>query len=124
MRFGSVLVLTSLTAFLPVAYATSPHLPSPQELGAGQAVLDFCGALDDDGRNKFDAMSRQALKQFSPQKIADMKASAAYQQAYAAVRAALGKLPAPNALAACKAVPNAGGSERLTNVMRSQVGWR
>jgi hypothetical protein len=99
-------------ALIQVAYATQPHPPSAQELGAAQGVLDFCSRVDQGDGKAFDALRQRAFQGLTPQQIAQVKKSEAYKQSYAALQSALGKLAAANATAACKAVAPASRPDR------------
>jgi hypothetical protein len=104
MQFRPLLALTAAAALIQVSYATQPHPPSAQELGAAQGVLDFCSRVDHDDGKAFDTLRQRALQGLTPQQIEQIKKSEAYKQSYAALQSALGKLAAANAQAACKAV--------------------
>ena len=112
MQFRPLLALMAAAALIQVAYATQPHPPSSQELGAAQGVLDFCSRVDHDDGKSFDALSRRALLGLTPQQIEQLKKSEAYKQSYAALQSALGKLTDANAHAACKAIAPAARPDR------------
>jgi hypothetical protein len=104
MQFRPLLTLVASFALAPMAYATSPHAPSAQELGAAQGVVDFCNKIDAGDKSDFVALGQREFAGLSPQKIAEIRNSAAYKQAYALLQTVLGKFSDANARAACKAI--------------------
>jgi len=120
MQLRSILIGTTLAALVPLANATPPQALTALELGATQAVLDFCAKVDDGEKKDFDELGRRELARLSPQKAGEFKNSAQYQQGYTALQNVLARFSPDNARAACRAVPpeargKTGDGEKASN---------
>jgi hypothetical protein len=78
--------------------------PDNQELGALQAVFDFCGKVDSQQRPAFEAQADGLFRHMTKQQATTVRASGAYKQGYQTLTKVLGEMPKSDALPACKAI--------------------
>jgi hypothetical protein len=99
-------VLWSVVAFLPqLALAAQP----PGEVGALQAVFDFCTKVDPKERHDFDRQADSLFKSLTPQQITAIRKSDEYKRGYHMLATVLPGLPNSEAVPACHAI--SGGHE-------------
>lgn len=100
MRFRAVIWCCAM-AFLPqLALAERP----PGEVGALQAVYDFCVRIDPTQRGDFDRQADALFKGLTPAKVAALQQSAEYRRGYQLLAAALPDIKGKDAVTACQAI--------------------
>lgn len=100
MRFHAVIYCLA-TAFLPqLALAADP----PGELGALQAVFDYCVKVDPTQAAKFEHQVDLLLKGLSPAQVASLRKTAEYQRGYKMLAGVLPEVKGNDAIEACQAI--------------------
>jgi hypothetical protein len=100
MRFHAVLGCL-VVGFLPqLALAANP----PGELGALQAVYDFCSRVDPSERRDFEKHAEALVKGLSAAKIAALQKSTEYKRGYHMLQGILPELKGNDAVVACQAI--------------------
>ena len=100
MRFHAVLGCL-VVAFLPqLVLAANP----PGQLGALQAVYDFCSKVDPSQRRDFEKQAEALVKGLSPAKIAALEKNTEYKRGYHMLQGILPELKGNDAVVACQAI--------------------
>src|ERR1700745_2732877 len=100
MRFHAVIYCLA-TAFLPqLALAADP----PGQLGALQAVFDYCVKVDSTQTAKLEHQVGMLLKGLSPAQVAALRKTAEYQRGYKMLAGVLPEVKGNDAIEACQAI--------------------
>jgi hypothetical protein len=101
MRFRSVVWCFATIAFLPqLALAARPA----GEIGALQAVFDFCGRVDPSEGTDFAKQADSLFKGFTPAQIAALRRSTEYRRGYQLLAGSLPALKGQDGVLACQAI--------------------
>lgn len=120
MKVRRILVLVAAAALAQLGYAKAVgehQAPRPRtltpvrakapnlgQLGAEQAVLDFCSRVDSSDEKGFEAEGRTAFAGIRSDSIEKIRASAQYKDAYAQIGSVVGELPSSEAVQGCKSL--------------------
>jgi len=107
MRFQLVTGWLVLAALPQLALAVNP----PGEVGALQAVYDFCGKVDPAKLRDFESNADALLKGLTPAQIATLRNSTEYKRGYHMLEGILPELKKDDAVTACVAI-SGGHSQR------------
>jgi len=117
MKVRRILVLIAAAALAQVEYAKAadPHhappgprsgptvrLPYYDQLGAEQAVLDFCSRVDSGDAKQYGAEARTLVNGIGDDGLKRIRGSSQYKKAYAAIGSAVGRIPLQEAIHGCK----------------------
>ena len=103
MRFSTVLSFVAMVVIAPISSSHEPP-PTARDLGAANAVFDFCSRADHDDDKIFDAASESLYQGVTRQEIERIKHSDEFRKAYSTLESVLKELPPNDARAACKAI--------------------
>src|SRR3974377_963753 len=103
MRFHAVLGCLVVASLPQLALAANP----PGELGAVQAVYDFCSRVDPSEREDFERHAEALVKGLTAAQLADLRKSTEYKQGYHMLHGILPELKGNDAVVACHAVSGA-----------------
>ena len=101
MRFRSVVWCFATIAFLPqLALAARPA----GEIGALQAVFDFCVKVDPSEGKDFDKQAYSLFKGFTPAQVVALRKSAEYRRGYQLLAGSLPAFKGEDGVLACQAI--------------------
>lgn len=101
MRFRSVVSCFAIIAFLPqLALAARPA----GEIGALQAVFDFCVRVDPSEGRDFDKQADSLFKDFTPTQIVALRKSTEYRRGYQLLAGSLLAFKGQDGVLACQAI--------------------
>ena len=101
MRFRSVVWCFVTIAFLPqLALAARPA----GEIGALQAVFDFCVRVDPSEGKDFDKQAYSLFKGFTPAQVVALRKSTEYRRGYQLLAGSLPALKGQDGVLACQAI--------------------
>ena len=101
MRFRAVVSCFAIIVFLPqLALAARPA----GEIGALQAVFDFCVRVDPSEGKDFDKQAVSLFKGFTPAQIAALRKSTEYRRGYQLLAGSLLAFKGQDAVLACRAI--------------------
>jgi len=102
MQFRYVLSFLTAVALAQLAQAQPPS--NAHELGAAQAVFDFCSKVDPADAKLFDKQSKRLFQGLSEKSVDQVQMSHPYTDAHKTLESVLSELPLDAARAACKAI--------------------
>jgi hypothetical protein len=113
MRFRAVICCCTAVLLPQLALAARP----PGEVGALQAVYDFCTNVDPTERKDFDKEADALFRGLSPAQVAALRQTAEYRRGYRTLAGVLPDLRGNDAVLACRAIsrgsePSDGAEER------------
>jgi hypothetical protein len=101
MRFRAVVSCFAIIAFLPqLALAARPA----GEIGALQAVFDFCVRVDPSEGRDFDKQADSLFKGFTPAQVAALRKSTEYRRGYQLLVGSLSSFKGQDGVLACQAI--------------------
>ena len=131
MKVRRILVLVAAAAFAQMSYAAKAvgehEAPRPRtlppvrvqgpdyaQLGAEQAVLDFCSRIDSTDLTAYEAQAKIVFAGIREDGLEKARASSQYQSAYATLASVLGEIPLPEAVQGCKGLLPAGAPAKAS----------
>jgi hypothetical protein len=102
MRFRHTALMCAAALIPTFAYAAPPS--SAAEIGAVEAVVNFCSIIDPSLEKQFQRQARLTLPSMSDDGLEDVRHTAAYRQAYKLVESVLKELPLADASHDCAAL--------------------
>jgi hypothetical protein len=118
MKVRRILVLIAAAALAPVVYAKAEaehSAPRPRslppvrvqgpnyaQLGAEQAVLDFCSRIDSGDEKQIDAEAKLLFAGIREDGLEKARRSTQYKNAYTTITSVVGEIPLPEAVQGCK----------------------
>jgi hypothetical protein len=114
MRFQMTVSLCA-AALMPYYVAAAPRQPLPAQtaykatnhaadLGAVQAVVDFCSKIDPKDGKRFEQQGNKVLPPMSEDRIEAARKTGDYKQAYATIQSVLKGLASADASRDCAAI--------------------
>ena len=101
MRFRAVVSCFATIAFLPqLALAAHPA----GEIGALQAVYDFCAKVDSNQSKDFEKQADSLFKGLTPAQIVALRKSTEYRRGYQLLAGSLPAFKGQDAVLACQAI--------------------
>jgi hypothetical protein len=100
MRFRAGLLWLALTCVPQLALAANP----PGEVGAFQAVFEFCTKVDPAERQAYDKQAASLFSGLTPRQIASVRQSPEYKRGYHMLAGVLPELKGNDAVLACQAI--------------------
>jgi hypothetical protein len=100
MKVRHVVCWSALVALPHFALAATP----PGELGAFQAIYDFCAKVDPQQRKDLSIRADALFRDLTKQQIASIRQSTEYQRGYKLLSSVLPKLTSDDALSGCVAL--------------------
>jgi hypothetical protein len=100
MKVRHVVCLSALVALPHFAVAATP----PGEMGAFQAIYDFCAKVDPRQRKDFDIQADALFRDMTKPQIASTRKSTEYQRGYKLLSSVLPKLTSDDAMSGCAAL--------------------
>jgi hypothetical protein len=101
MRFRAVVSCFAIIVFLPqLALAARPA----GEIGALQAVFDFCVRVDPSEGRDFDKQADSLLRGFTPAQIVALRKSTEYRRGYQLLAGSLLAFKGQDGVLACQAI--------------------
>jgi hypothetical protein len=100
MRFRAVVGCFAIALLPQLALAARP----PGELGALQAVFEFCTGVDPAERQDYDKQADSLFKGLTPREIASVRQSAEYKRGYQLLAGILPDIKGNDAVLACQAI--------------------
>ncbi len=105
MRYALILTLGVAVGLGRVAIADEPGgpgAPSPQALGAVEAILDKCAAIDPPNAERYHSQAQMLTQGVSPDDVAKTRKTDAYKQAYDASMESLRAIVVADAVKTCR----------------------
>jgi hypothetical protein len=100
MRFRAGLLWMALTCLPQLSLAANP----PGEVGALQAVYDFCAKVDPSESKDFERSADSLVRGLSPAQVAALRQSAEYKRGYHMLAGILPEIKGNDAVLACQAI--------------------
>ena len=100
MKVRHVICMSALVALPHFALAATP----PGELGAFQAIYDFCAKVDPQQRKDLGIRADALFRDLTKPQIASIRQSTEYQRGYKLLSSVLPKLTADDAMSGCVAL--------------------
>jgi hypothetical protein len=100
MRFRAVIGCFAIALLPQLALAASP----PGEVGALQAVFEFCTRVDPAERQDYHQQADSLFKGLTPRQIASVRQSPEYQRGYHLLAGILPEIKGKDAVLACQAI--------------------
>lgn len=101
MRFPAVISCLALGGLPQLGLAAD----TPGEVGALQAVFDFCTKADPSQTKKFERHSDELFRGLSPARITALRESSEYKRGYHVLASVLPEVKGQDAVVACAAIP-------------------
>jgi hypothetical protein len=118
MKVRRILVLIAAAALAQLGYAkpagehraahptpvprARPQGPNYAQLGAEQAVLDFCSRVDSGDAKQYGAQAKTLFAGIREDSLETARGNSQYKNAYATIGSAIGQIPLPEAVQGCK----------------------
>jgi hypothetical protein len=96
-----ILIFCTAAALSRAVAAEEPTL-SASALATAEATLDFCTRADPKSSEHYGQQDKLLLQGMTEGRLAEIRASAAYKEAYASAAEAIGKVAEDEALQACR----------------------
>jgi len=100
MKFLRVVCVPALALLSQIALAAE----QPGQIGAMQAIFDFCGKVDSSQRARFDLEAKAEYGGLTAGRIAALHKSSEYQRGYNLLSSVLPNLTANDAMSGCVAL--------------------
>jgi hypothetical protein len=100
MRFQAVIGCLAIGLLPQLGLAAEP----PGEVGALQAVYDFCAKVDPSEAKNFEKRADSLVRGLSPAQVAHLRQGAEYKRGYHMLASVLPELKGNDAVVACQAI--------------------